>query len=147
MSTAHAHALPVAHRLRLTFGAAGGFAGGIIFGLLMQMMGMLGMVAQLVGASAAAVGWLVHLAVSALIGAAYAVIFGGVAERWSVAVASGLGYGLVWWVLDGLILMPARLGMDLFLLDTTTMQSLMGHLVYGLVLGLVFAALAHRGHG
>jgi len=56
----------------------------------------------------------------------------------------GLGYGLVWWVLGALLLMPARLGMDVFVFDTTAWQSLMGHLIYGLFLGLVFAALTRR---
>jgi hypothetical protein len=55
-----------------------------------------------------------------------------------------VGYGLVWWVLGPLLIMPARLGMDLFIFNAMTRQSLMGHLVYGLVLGLVYALVRPR---
>ena len=56
-------------------GVAGGLIGGIAFGILMQTMTMLGMVAMLVGSTSLAVGWLVHLAISAFIGACFAVLF------------------------------------------------------------------------
>jgi hypothetical protein len=58
----------------------------------------------------------------------------------------GLAYGLVWWVVGGLLVMPARLGMEVFVFDTTAWRSLAGHLAYGLVLGVVYAALARREH-
>lgn len=61
---------------RLIAGVAGGLAGGAVFGALMQMMGMLPMVAMLVGSESVAVGWVVHLAISAFIGITYALIFG-----------------------------------------------------------------------
>jgi hypothetical protein len=38
----------------------------------------------------------------------------------------------------GLALMRLRLGMGLFVLDTTAWQSLAGHLLYGFVLGVVY---------
>jgi len=56
----------------------------------------------------------------------------------------GLGYGLVWWVLGPLVIMPARLGMGLFMFNKTTWQSLMGHLIYGLVLGVVYVLTRPR---
>ncbi len=40
---------------------------------------------------------------------------------------------MIWWVLGALPLMPLRLGMPEFEINTTTMQSLMGHLLFGLV--------------
>jgi hypothetical protein len=42
--------------------------------------------------------------------------------------------------------MPAKLGMPVLQLNTTAWQSLMGHLLYGLVLGIVFSQLVHREH-
>lgn len=47
-------------------------AGGILFGALMHMMGMLEMVAGLVGQDSTGVGWVVHLGISALFGIGYA---------------------------------------------------------------------------
>jgi hypothetical protein len=146
MTTAHVQPTTAALPARVAYGIAGGLAGGVVFGLLMQMMGMIAMVAMLVGSEAAVVGWLVHLAVSAFIGATFGLLFGAWAGRIPPAALFGMGYGVVWWVLGALILMPAQLGMPVFMFDTTAWQSLMGHLLYGLVLGLGFAALSQRRH-
>jgi len=58
--------LGAAHRI------TGGLAGGVVFGLMMQSMDMLGMVAMLVSSESVAVGWGVHLAISAVVGASTA---------------------------------------------------------------------------
>ncbi len=129
---------------RAVYGIVGGLAGGVVFGLLMAMMGMIGMVAQLVGSSSAAVGWIVHLAISAFIGASFAVLLGSLAKTLVPAALVGMGYGVVWWVLGALLIMPAQLGMPVLQLNTTAWQSLMGHLLFGLVLGIVYSVLARR---
>jgi len=110
----------------------------------MQMMDMIPMVAMLVGSEAVAVGWLVHLAIAAFIGATFAVLFGRYATSVGFSTAIGVGYGVVWWVLGALILMPAKLGMDVFMFNTMSWQSLVGHLIYGLLLGAVYALVAPR---
>jgi hypothetical protein len=56
----------------------------------------------------------------------------------------GLGYGVVWWVLGGLLIMPAWLGMGVFMFNTMAWMSLLGHLIYGLLLGVVYALVAPR---
>lgn len=129
---------------RLAAGVVGGLVGGVMFGILMQMMDMIPMVAMLVDSTSVAVGWLVHLAISAFIGASFAVLLGRLASGWASGAGLGMAYGVVWWVLGALLLMPARLGMDVFVLNKIAWQSLMGHLIYGLLLGLVFAALTQR---
>jgi hypothetical protein len=55
---------------RIWHGVVAGLAGGIVFGALMAMMGM---IAMMVGSESAAVGWLVHLVISAFYGALFAV--------------------------------------------------------------------------
>jgi uncharacterized membrane protein YagU involved in acid resistance len=144
MSTASASSLTAAVPTRLVAGVIGGLAGGVLFGILMQLIDMMPMVAMLVGTESVAVGWLVHLAISAFIGATYALLFARWADRLAVGAAAGLGYGLVWWILGALILMPARLGMDLFVFNTMTWQSLLGHLIYGLTLGVAYARIHPR---
>jgi uncharacterized membrane protein YagU involved in acid resistance len=131
---------------RVGYGVAGGIAGGIVFGLLLQMMGMIGMIAQLVGSSSPAVGWIVHLAISAFIGATFALLLGSRVTRLMPAAVFGMVYGAVWWVLGALLIMPAQLGMPVFMLNAAAWQSLMGHLLFGLVLGLVYAMLVRREH-
>ena len=130
--------------VRVLTGAVGGIAGGVLFGLLMQMMGMIPMVAQLVGSDSSAVGWLVHLAISAFIVATYGILCARYAARLVPAAVTGLLYGAAWWILGALVLMPARLGMPTFTLNTTAWRSLMGHLLFGLVLGLGYAILNRR---
>jgi uncharacterized membrane protein YagU involved in acid resistance len=130
----------------LAAGVAGGLSGGIIFGMLMQMMGMLPMVAMLVGSKSTTVGWGVHLAISAFIGVTYAILFARWATRPATSLLLGMGYGVLWWVLGPLLIMPARLGMELFMFNAMTGQSLMGHLIYGAVLGLVYGLIRTRLH-
>ena len=72
-------------------GIVGGLIGGVMFGILMQMMDMLPMVAQLVGSESIAVGWLVHLVISAGIGLGYAIVAGPMVK----GVASGLVTGAI----------------------------------------------------
>jgi uncharacterized membrane protein YagU involved in acid resistance len=131
---------------RATHGAVGGLAGGVIFGLLMQAMDMIPMVAQLVDSTSSAVGWLVHLAISVFIGGTFAILLGQAASTLTRAAALGVGYGIFWWVLGALVLMPARLGMPIFDLSTTAWQSLMGHMLFGLALGVVYSLLSRRDH-
>ncbi len=145
MTTTHATpaALTTALPGRLVAGAAAGLAGGVVFGLLMQAMNMIGMVAALVGSTSTGVGWLVHLAISAVIGASFAVVLPRGVTGLAATTVAGLGYGIVWWVLGPLLLMPATLGMPLFSFGTVTWQSLMGHMMFGLVLGIGYT-LARR---
>jgi uncharacterized membrane protein YagU involved in acid resistance len=128
------------------YGIVGGVAGGIVFGVLMQATEMMGMVAQLIGSESVFVGWLVHLFNSALFGAIFALLFAKWAGGLGAAAVLGLLYGVVWWVLGALLIMPAWLGMSemVFQFNKTAWQSLAGHLLYGLVLGVAVAVLTRR---
>lgn len=120
-------------------GIAGGLLGGVAFGLLMQMMGMMPMVAMLARSESEVVGWIVHLVIASAIGVSYALIFGNWARSLTSATAIGVGYGAVWWVIGALTAMPAILGMPMFNVDATAWQSLMGHVVYGALLGATYS--------
>lgn len=126
---------------RLLGGIVGGLAGGVIFGALMHMMGMMGMIAGLVGQDGAGVGWVVHLGISVLLGLGYALTFGAVSRSWGHAIGFGAVYGVIWWVLGALLIMPAYMGMPVFQVGEMQLQSLMGHVLYGLTLGLVVHVL------
>jgi uncharacterized membrane protein YagU involved in acid resistance len=148
MATASAHSLSASITSRVVYGIIGGLAGGVVFGLLMQFAGMMGMVAQLVGSQSVVVGWLVHLFNSALFGAIFALLFAKWAGGVGRAAVLGLLYGVLWWVLGALLIMPVWLGMTemVFKLGPDAWKSLAGHLAYGLVLGVVFA-LSARARG
>jgi hypothetical protein len=113
---------------------------------MMGMMGMLPMMAKMAGRSSAAVGFGVHLVISAIVGAIFAVLVGGRLRTVGSLVAAGLIYGLVWWLLGPLTLMPLFMGMGVGVnwtgaAMTAAMASLAGHLVYGAILGAVYAWL------
>ncbi len=131
-------------------GVIGGLVGGMVFGMMMAMMGMLPMVGKLVGVPNALAGWVVHLGISAAIGASFAVIFGRSVISIGGGLVRGALYGSVWWVLGPLTLMPLMLGMGLganwnLAAATNFLPSLMGHMIFGAVLGASYARLALGG--
>lgn len=124
-------------------GVLAGLAGGIVFGILMTMMGMMPMIAMMVGSSSPAIGWLVHLVISAFYGALFAEIVPTTVGT-GATLGAGAVYGIVLWVIGPLLIMPAILGMPLFMFNTATMMSLIGHLLYGLIVAGVLVPLRRR---
>ena len=76
----------------LKWGVYGGLAGGVVFGTIMGVTGMLPMIGKMVGQPSAAAGAVVHLTNSAIIGAGFAVVLG----RFVSGVGSGLTAGLLY---------------------------------------------------
>ena len=130
-------------------GAAAGVVGGIAFGALMAMMGMLPMIGMLVGREDALIGLGIHLLISATIGVTYGLLFGGIgaALRPATGALVGGAYGFVWWILGPLLIMPTMMGMGTQFGDAfseTNTMSLIGHLIYGVILGVAFPFIASR---
>ena len=122
-------------------GVYGGLAGGVVFGALMAMMGMLPMVGNMVGVPSAWIGFFVHLLISVTIGGTYAVLL--TAGDLRGGVGSGLAYGFAWWILGPLTLMPFFMGMGLGVNWNVAamgqaLPSLMGHLIFGAILGVTY---------
>ncbi|MDQ0213106.1 hypothetical protein [Arthrobacter bambusae] len=123
---------------RVTAGVAGGLAGGIVFGMLMTMMGMMGMIASMVGSQSPWVGWGVHLVISIAYGLVLTLFFAGrFLTSYGRATVTGLVYGVVLWIIGPLLIMPMMLGMPLLAFNLTVMLSLMGHMIYGVLLAVV----------
>ena len=146
---------PVAHQphafthhlgRRITAGAIGGIAGGLVFGVLMAMMGMLPMIASMVGSDSAVAGFGVHLVISVLIGLGLTVPFVGLLKSYGRGALICLAYGALWWVLGPLLIMPTVLGMPVFMIDATAGWSLMGHLIYGVILAVVAVRVLKPAH-
>jgi len=127
-------------------GALAGLIGGIPFGIMMGMMGMMPMIGMLVRVESAFVGVLVHAAISAITGAIYGFFAIRFPLTWRNAILGGLIYGVIWWVLGALILMPALLGMFqmIFVIEQMQWMSLLGHIIFGEVLALSFVWLYRR---
>jgi uncharacterized membrane protein YagU involved in acid resistance len=127
-------------------GILAGLVGGLAFGIMMAVMGMLPMVAMLVGSDNAVVGFLVHMLISAFIGAVYGLVAIRLPEGWGITIAAGAVNGVVWWVLGALLLMPLMLGMAEMVFAVGEMQwwSLVGHLIYGVITAVAFVQLKQR---
>ncbi|MBZ6102094.1 hypothetical protein [Streptomyces olivaceus] len=133
--------------ISLWHGVAAGLAGGVLFTGVMVTVGFLPTVASLVGSGSAAVGLVLHLLISQVVGVTYALFF----RRRSFDAASGIGwgvsYGLLWWILGNLTLLPVLLGAGprwSAAALAESFPSLVGHLAYGAVLGLVYQRLEAR---
>ncbi|MDX8033025.1 hypothetical protein SK803_22645 [Lentzea sp. BCCO 10_0856] len=133
--------------ISLWHGVLAGLAGGVIFTGVMVAVGFLPVVASLVGARSAVTGLVLHLLISQVVGVTYAVFF----RRRSFDAASGIGwgvsYGFLWWVLGNLTLLPLLLGSSPQWTSAAlalSFPSLVGHLAYGAVLGLVYQRLEQR---
>lgn len=130
---------------RVLAGVVGGVAGGLVFGMLMAVMGMLPMIAMMVGSDVAAVGFGIHMMISIVIGLGLTVLFGNLLlTGYLRGLIVGMVYGAIWWVLGPLVIMPMMMGMPLFTIDSTALFSLMGHVIYGGILGVVAVAVLAR---
>jgi len=113
-------------------------------------MPMMAMVAQVVRSDSLAVGWIFLILMGMVMGAIFAWVLGDRAVRIGGGLAWGALYGVFWWVLGTLILMPILLGMSAFAPLTMApmrpgaMWSLAAYLLSGPILGAVFVGL-YRG--
>lgn len=126
-------------------GAIAGLVGGLAFGVVMALIGMLPTVGMLIRQNNALVGLFVHMIISAIIGAGFGAVMSLLTARSAVfTLVTGVLYGLFWWVVGALFLMPIFLGMPsmVFVIDEMQLYSLLGHLLYGITLGIVMCWLA-----
>ncbi len=125
-------------------GAFAGLLGGIVFGVWMAEKGGLGAIASMAGGSSPVLGLVMHLLLSMVIGASFAVLFSRLAVGLIPSILWGLVYGFFWWFLGPLTLMALMMGMGLQWTASAvagTLPSLIWHLVFGGVLGVSYGAL------
>ncbi len=89
------------------------------------------------------------MANSVIIGAGFAIVLGRFTSGIRSGLGAGLAYGGAWWILGPLTLMPFFMGMGFGVnwnaaAAAAMLPSLVGHLMYGGVLGLVYTWLRHR---
>ncbi|SDG10045.1 hypothetical protein SAMN04488067_11547 [Halorubrum xinjiangense] len=135
-------------------GVAGGLVGGVAFGAMMSAMtpGVLQMAIPAmygIEGPAGAVGWAIHMSHGAVIGLGFAALAGlkpDIGGSTGTGLGVGAGYGLIVWVALAAIAMPIWLGAVGFPgappLPNVGVESLVGHVVYGAVLGGVYSATA-----
>lgn len=134
-------------------GVVGGLAGGVVFGAMMAMMMpeiMEMAIPGMYGLSGALAGWALHLFHSAVLGVVFAALAGVALGRpASMAKLVGLGvvYGAVLWVVLASFVMPAWVGAMLPMnppVPDFNPMSLVGHVVYGAILGAVYPLVGRQ---
>jgi uncharacterized membrane protein YagU involved in acid resistance len=128
-------------------GIVASIAGGLLFTIIMVQMDVLPAVASLVGLSSPRAGFIVHMVISAVIGASYGILFRRETYTYGAGLSWGLIYGVVWWFLGPLTLMPVFLGGGVqwkLASALAAYPSLIGHLAYGAGTALVFHWLTLR---
>src|SRR6516164_9816395 len=131
----------------LGWGAIAGFAGGLVASPIMLKTGVLTRVAGLDTSFSNWHGLFVHLLVSTAIGITFGLLFRNEFTNLSAGVAWGWLFGLIWWYLGPMTLLPLVLtGVCDWSTDAASalLPSLIGHLIFGAVTACVFLLLQNR---
>jgi len=118
----------------LGWGALAGFAGGIVSSPIMLQTGVLSKVAGIDTSLTNLHGLALHLLVSASIGMSFGLLFRNESPNLGSGIAWGWLFGLMWWYLGPLTLLPLMLtGVCDWSTDAASalLPSLIGHLIFG----------------
>jgi len=128
----------------IVVGGLAGILGGWAFGTWMAQVNFFPLVASLVRSESREVGVLTHFAIAVIIGATFGLLFQRDVRGLGSSLGWGVGYGLLWWFIGPLTLLPLILRQPLdwsYQHGAELFGSLVGHVVYGLIVGLVYAAI------
>jgi hypothetical protein len=128
----------------LQWGALAGFAGGLVSSPFMFAAHVLSNVAGVATQLSSVTGLLVHLLVSTCIGMSYGILFRDEASNLAMAGAWGWVFGLIWWYVGPLTLLPLILTGEIdwrITAASALLPSLLGHLIYGACTASLFYIL------
>lgn len=131
----------------LEWGALAGLVGGLVSSPVLLVTGILPKVAGLDTSFVGVRGLLFHLLISALIGMSYGLLFRGESPSLGHGVAWGWLFGLIWWYLGPLTLLPMLLTGQIDWRPgaaSALLPLLPGHLIYGATTAFVFLLLERR---
>lgn len=126
----------------IVLGGLAGIVGGWAFGKWMAQANFFPLIAGLVNSQSANVGMTLHFIIAVIIGATFGLLFQRDVLGYGSCMGWGLGYGIFWWFLGPLTIMPLWLGkpLDWSLGRADALfGSLIGHIIYGVLLGSIYA--------
>lgn len=146
--------VPMAHMIAphwvrtLIVGGLGGLLGSWVFVWGLVGADFYALVAGIVRSDSLVVGRLLHYFIGLLIGCSFALLFEHEAQDPGNGLFYGIGYGLFWWIIGPLVLLPWLLGDDVRPYWTvaaiqSVVPSLVGHILYGALVGW-FCDLANQ---
>lgn len=128
----------------LLVGGFAGVIGGWAFGKWMAQVNFFPLIAELVDSTSPGVGMALHFVFAIIIGATFGVLFQRDIRGYGSSLGWGLGYGLFWWFLGPLTILPLWQGVSpnwSYAHGAELFGSLIGHIVYGVILGLLYAVV------
>ena len=128
----------------LQWGAQAGLLGGLVSSPFMFAAHVLSSVAGVATQLSTLSGLVVHLLVSTIIGMSYGVLFRDEASNLAMAGAWGWVFGLIWWYVGPLTLLPLILTGEIdwrISAASALLPSLLGHLIYGACTASLFYIL------
>jgi hypothetical protein len=131
----------------LQWGVLAGLIGGVVSSPFMAAAHVLSRVAGVETQLSSMTGLAIHLLVSVLIGMTYGVLFRDEASSVSMAGAWGWLFGLIWWYVGPLTLLPLTLAGEIdwrVTAASTLLPSLLGHLVFGACTAIAFYLLERK---
>lgn len=136
------------HLLRsLAWGGAAGLFGGTVASPILLATGALPKIVGINTSLSGFRGLFLHLLVSAAIGMTYGLLFRNEASSLGLGVAWGWLFGLIWWFVGPMTLLPLLLtGVCDWSTDAASalLPSLMGHLIYGAATAFAFLVMEQR---
>lgn len=131
---------------RLTSGAVAGAVGGMAFGVMMLAQftineqtgrtGMAELVKQFLGTESTMIVWAVHMATSIALGIAFSLFI--LPQSYRSSILWALGYVMIVGFVGSQLILRSATGAPIDPFDAGAIFALVGHLVYGLFLGLVY---------
>ncbi len=128
----------------IAVGGLAGLVGGWAFGKWMAQVNHFPVIAGLVNSNSIMMGMTLHFIFALIIGAGFGVLFQRDVRGFGSSMGWGAGYGLLWWFLGPLTILPIWQGNRLdwsYQRGSVLFGSLVGHIIYGLIVGLIYAAL------
>ena len=128
----------------IVVGGLAGIVGGWAFGQWMSKVNHFPLIAGLIHLSSRNAGVALHFVFAFIIGASFGLLFQRDVRGYGSCLGWGLGYGIFWWFLGPMTIMPLWQGRSLdwsYYHGQELFGSLVGHIVYGLIVGVIYAAV------
>src|SRR6266481_4090375 len=128
----------------IVVGGLAGILGGWAFGQWMAKVNHFPLIAGLIHLSSREAGVGLHFLFACIIGASFGLLFQRDVRGYGSCLGWGLGYGIFWWFLGPMTIMPLWQGRRLdwsYQHGQELFGSLVGHIVYGLIVGVIYAAV------
>jgi len=125
-------------------GGLAGLAGGWVFGRWMEQVNFYGVIAGLVGSTSNMLGDALHYLFAAIIGASFGLLFQRDVRGYGSSMAWGMAYGIFWWFLGPLTILPLWLGNPLdwsYIHASAEFSPFIGNIVTGLIIGLLYSVV------